>query len=83
MFTDCYRQENNMPYAPKFKEEDFEKELTDTPKAIMVIAKAVGCSKNTAKTYLSQLEIAKKARKATIEGCPYYGWVKGEGEDNK
>lgn len=68
-----------MAYTQQYKKEDFLAVVDSTPKATTLIAKRVGCARNTAKKFLEELEAERKIKQVEIEGG-FYAWVKVENE---
>lgn len=66
-----------MSFTDQYKKEDFLAVLNSNPKATTVIAKKVGCSRNTAKKFLAELEAEGKIKEIEIEGG-FYAWVIAE-----
>lgn len=63
-------------FGKKFSEENVLNCLSETtPRAIVVIQKCVGCSRNTVKPLLDNLERSEKIKKIEIEGLGF-GYIK-------
>lgn len=57
-----------MAYSKQFKDEDILNAMDTEPRTTSVIARRVGCSRNTAITFLQKLEGEGKVKKIVIEG---------------
>lgn len=68
-----------MAYKEQYKKESFLQVIDQHPKATTVIAKSVGCARNTARKFLEELEAEGKVKQVQIEGG-FYAWVKAESE---
>ena len=64
-----------MTYKKKFEKEKFLQLLSDEPQSAKEIADKMGCSTNTAKTALFELEKVGEVKKKLISG-KYYVWWK-------
>lgn len=64
-----------MAFTDQYKKEDFLAVLDSNPKATTVIAKKIGCARNTAKKFLAELEAEGKVKQVEIEGG-FYAWIK-------
>ncbi len=68
-----------MAYKEQYKKESFLEAIDHNPKATTVIAKSVGCARNTARKFLEELENEGKIKQVQIEGG-FYAWVRAENE---
>jgi hypothetical protein len=66
-----------MTFEQKYTSDNFEKVLSENfPKSTAAVIAEVGCGRNTAKRYLTELEKTGKIKKALIGGSIYYGWLR-------
>lgn len=68
-----------MAYTQQYKKEDFLAVIDQNPKTTTVIAKRIGCARNTAKKFLEELEKEGQIKQIPIEGG-FYAWVRNTDE---
>lgn len=65
-----------MTFVQKFKSTDFLNVLdTVSPRSTAYVMDTLGCSRNTAKKFLDELEASSKVKKIKVEGANF-GWVR-------
>ena len=66
-----------MAFEQKYTSDNFLRVLSENvPKSTAVVIAEIGCGRNTAKRYLSELEETGKIKKSRIEGLIHYGWLR-------
>ena len=65
-------------YKNKYADVDFLWYMSDDPISTPELMRRLGCCRNTALSYLSELQKAGKIKKISIIGSRNYGWVLGE-----